>query len=90
MLYLSRSASRARLREAENARRLFPRGTGLVGLFGGPPGTGKTMSAQVIAADLLVRDPAAQAEGARVSEGAYPQAAAALAIFELQHIVWFG
>lgn len=38
--------------EAPNARRLFPRGTGLVALFSGPPGTGKTMAAQVIAADL--------------------------------------
>jgi DNA polymerase III delta prime subunit len=35
-----------------SARRLFPRGTGLVALFSGPPGTGKTMAAQVIAADL--------------------------------------
>ncbi len=38
--------------ELPQAQRLFPRGTGLVGLFGGPPGTGKTMAAQVIAADL--------------------------------------
>jgi ATPase family protein associated with various cellular activities (AAA)/winged helix domain-containing protein len=38
--------------ESPNARRLFPRGTGLVALFSGPPGTGKTMAAQVIAADL--------------------------------------
>ena len=43
---------RSRFWESANARRLFPRGTGLVGLFGGPPGTGKTMAAQVIAADL--------------------------------------
>jgi adenylate kinase family enzyme len=33
-------------------RRLFPQGQGLVALFSGPPGTGKTMSAQVIAASL--------------------------------------
>jgi hypothetical protein len=38
--------------ESPSARRLFPRGTGLVALFSGPPGTGKTMAVQVIAADL--------------------------------------
>ena len=38
--------------ESPSAQRLFPRGTGLVALFGGPPGTGKTMAAQVIAAAL--------------------------------------
>ena len=38
--------------ESPSARRMFPRGTGLVGLFTGPPGTGKTMAAQVIAAEL--------------------------------------
>src|SRR5262249_34306246 len=38
--------------ESPCAQRLFPRGTGLVALFGGPPGTGKTMAAQVIAAAL--------------------------------------
>ena len=43
---------RNRFWELATARRLFPRGTGLVGLFGGSPGTGKTMAAQVIAADL--------------------------------------
>jgi AAA+ superfamily predicted ATPase len=43
---------RAAFWESPNARRLFPRGTGLVALFSGPPGTGKTMAAQVIAADL--------------------------------------
>lgn len=43
---------RAGFWELPNARRLFPRGKGLVALFGGPPGTGKTMAAQVIAADL--------------------------------------
>lgn len=46
----------AREREAfwENheAKRLFPQGRGLPALFSGPPGTGKTMAAQVIAASL--------------------------------------
>jgi ATPase family associated with various cellular activities (AAA)/Winged helix domain, variant len=43
---------RAAFWESPNARRLFPRGAGLVALFNGPPGTGKTMAAQVIAAEL--------------------------------------
>ena len=34
------------------AQRLFPQGRGLVALFSGPSGTGKTMAAQVIAARL--------------------------------------
>lgn len=46
------ASERARFWEQATARRLFPRGTGLVGLFTGPPGTGKTMAAQVIAAEL--------------------------------------
>ena len=33
-------------------RRLFPQGRGLIALFSGPSGTGKTMAAQVIAAQL--------------------------------------
>lgn len=36
----------------KEARRLFPQGRGLVALFSGPSGTGKTMAAQVIAAQL--------------------------------------
>lgn len=43
---------RAAFWEQAAARRLFPRGRGLIGLFSGPSGTGKTMAAQVIAADL--------------------------------------
>jgi AAA+ superfamily predicted ATPase len=38
--------------ELPGARRLFPRGRGLVALFSGPPGTGKSMAAQIVAADL--------------------------------------
>src|SRR5262249_30896357 len=38
--------------ERPEAQRLFPEGRSLVGLFCGPPGTGKTMSAQVIAGAL--------------------------------------
>jgi len=34
------------------AQRLFPQGRGLVALFSGPSGTGKTMASQVIAAQL--------------------------------------
>ncbi len=37
--------------EQPEARRLFPN-TGLVALFAGPPGVGKTMAAQVLAGDL--------------------------------------
>jgi AAA+ superfamily predicted ATPase len=38
--------------ENQNALRMFPQGRGLMALFSGPPGTGKTMAAQVIAASL--------------------------------------
>lgn len=38
--------------ERPEAQRLYPRGTGLVALFTGPAGTGKTMAAQVLAAEL--------------------------------------
>jgi AAA+ superfamily predicted ATPase len=38
--------------EQSGPRRLFPQGQGLMALFSGPPGTGKTMAAQVMAAAL--------------------------------------
>ncbi|MEO8148092.1 MAG: ATP-binding protein [Bacteroidia bacterium] len=38
--------------EQPTAKRLFPQGKGLIALFTGSPGTGKTMAAQVIAASL--------------------------------------
>jgi DNA replication protein DnaC len=38
--------------EQKEAQRLFPQGRGLVALFSGPSGTGKTMAAQIIASRL--------------------------------------
>lgn len=49
---LFEARERTRFWENEGARRLFPRGTGLIALLSGAPGTGKTMAAQVIAATL--------------------------------------
>ncbi|HMG91017.1 MAG TPA: ATP-binding protein [Chryseolinea sp.] len=46
---------RALLWENPGARRLFPQGRGLIALFTGAPGTGKTMASQVIA-NALQRD----------------------------------
>jgi adenylate kinase family enzyme len=43
---------RASFWESPEANRLFPQGQGLMALFSGPPGTGKTMAAQVMAATL--------------------------------------
>jgi SpoVK/Ycf46/Vps4 family AAA+-type ATPase len=49
---LFEARTRAAFWERPEARRLFPQGRGLIGLFSGLPGTGKTMAAQVIAANL--------------------------------------
>jgi hypothetical protein len=46
------AAERAEFWRQPEARRLFPQGRGLVALFSGPSGTGKTMAAQVIAARM--------------------------------------
>jgi MoxR-like ATPase len=44
--------ARTAMWENPSARRLFPQGRGLFTLLAGPPGTGKTMAAQVVAAAL--------------------------------------
>lgn len=44
--------ARAQVWEDNAARRLFPQGRGLLALLAGPPGTGKTMTAQTVAAAL--------------------------------------
>jgi MoxR-like ATPase len=46
------AGARAQIWEDAAARRLFPQGRGLFALLAGPPGTGKTMTAQTIAASL--------------------------------------
>ncbi len=50
--FLFEATDRAAFWEQPNAQRLFPQGRGLLGLFTGPPGTGKTMAAQVVAAKI--------------------------------------
>ncbi len=46
------AGERASFWQQPEARRLFPQGRGLVALFSGPSGTGKTMAAQVVAARM--------------------------------------
>ncbi|MEM7676328.1 MAG: ATP-binding protein, partial [Myxococcota bacterium] len=46
------AAARNALWEDKELARLFPQGRSLVALFTGPPGTGKTMSAQILARSL--------------------------------------
>ncbi|MFD7258438.1 ATP-binding protein [Streptomyces sp. NPDC059874] len=46
------ASERTRFWEGPGPRRLFPTGRALAALFSGPPGTGKTMAAQVIAGRL--------------------------------------
>jgi hypothetical protein len=52
--YEFEARDRVSLWEQPALRRMFPQGRGLFALFAGPPGTGKTMAAQVIAASLGV------------------------------------
>ena len=49
---LFEAKARVRFWERPESQRLYPHGRGLLALFSGQPGTGKTMAAQVIAADL--------------------------------------
>jgi hypothetical protein len=50
--FVFEARDRADFWERPVVQRLYPRGAGLVALFTGPAGTGKTMAAQVVAAEL--------------------------------------
>lgn len=50
--FVFEATERIQFWEQPNAKRMFPQGRSLIGLFTGSPGTGKTMAAQVIAATL--------------------------------------
>lgn len=50
--FIFEATERVQFWEQHAAKRLFPQGRSLIGLFTGSPGTGKTMAAQVIAAAL--------------------------------------
>ena len=50
--FIFEATERVQFWEQPAAKRLFPQGRSLIGLFTGSPGTGKTMAAQVIAAAL--------------------------------------
>jgi len=50
--FLFEAGERSTLWEREHLRRMFPQGRSLMALLSGPSGTGKTMAAQIIAAEL--------------------------------------
>jgi AAA+ superfamily predicted ATPase len=50
--FIFEATERIEFWDQPNAQRLFPQGRNLIGLFTGSPGTGKTMTAQVIASAL--------------------------------------